>query len=175
MLASLASVSTLKIVPVTLREASAFIAAHHRHHAAPRGMKFAVGLVRADIDEALARFTGQSWLVGVATAGRPVARLLDPRCVLEVNRTCTDGTRNANSMLYGAVRRAGVAMGYEQIITYTELGESGAPGSGSTRTAGRTAGGTAASGRATTSPRPECPVYAGFGPDYFSGGEFPGC
>lgn len=102
-----------RVVPLTLREASAFISAHHRHHKPPRGMKFAVG-VRQGGD-----------LVGVATAGRPVARAYGAD-VLEVNRTCTDGTRNANSMLYGAVRRAGVAMGYTKIITYTQADESGA-------------------------------------------------
>src|SRR6478609_6359059 len=103
----------LRIVPVTLREASAFIVRHHRHHGPPRGYKFAVGVERG----------GE--LVGVATAGRPVARAFDAKTVLEVNRTCTDGARNANSMLYGAARRAGVAMGYTTVISYTEEGESG--------------------------------------------------
>ncbi len=69
--------------------------------------------------------------MGVATAGRPVARAYAPKELadvhtLEVNRTCTDGTANANSLLYGAVRRAAAAMGYGRIITYTEDGESGA-------------------------------------------------
>ncbi len=104
---------TLVVVPLTLREAASFIERHHRHHKPPRGMKFAVGVQRAGV------------LVGVATAGRPVACAYGPR-VIEVNRTCTDGTRNANSMLYGAVRRAAVAMGYEKVITYTEESESGA-------------------------------------------------
>lgn len=103
----------LRVVPLTLREAASFIAKHHRHHKPPRGMKFAVGVVRGEE------------LVGVATAGRPVARAYGSE-VLEVNRTCTDGTRNANSMLYGAVRRAASAMGYAKIITYTQAGESGA-------------------------------------------------
>jgi hypothetical protein len=104
---------SLVVVPVTLREAQAFVLKHHRHHGPPRGYKFAVGIMR------------EAELVGVATAGRPVARAFDARCTLEVNRTCTDGTRNANSMLYGAARRAGVAMGYTKVISYTEEGESG--------------------------------------------------
>lgn len=104
---------SLVVVPVTLREAQAFVLKHHRHHGPPRGYKFAVGIMHNDE------------LVGVATAGRPVARAFDARTCLEVNRTCTDGTRNANSMLYGAARRAGVAMGYTRIISYTEDGESG--------------------------------------------------
>lgn len=65
-------------------------------------------------------------LVGVATAGRPVARHYDDGRTLEVNRTCTDGTPNANSMLYGAVWRAAKAMGYKRCITYTQADETGA-------------------------------------------------
>lgn len=104
----------MEIVPITLREASAFITEHHRHNKPPRGWKFGVGL----------RCNGV--LVGVATAGRPVARALDDGRTLEVNRTCTDGTRNANSMLYGAVWRAAKAMGYRRCVTYTQADETGA-------------------------------------------------
>ena len=64
-------------------------------------------------------------LVGVATVGRPVARHFDDGYTLEVNRTCTDGTENANSMLYGAAWRASKALGYRRLITYTQAGESG--------------------------------------------------
>lgn len=64
--------------------------------------------------------------MGVATVGRPVARALDDGLTVEVNRTCTDGTGNANSMLYGACWRAARAMGYERCITYTQADESGA-------------------------------------------------
>lgn len=104
----------MRITPITLREASAFIAEHHRHNKPPRGWKFGVGLQAGDK------------LVGVATAGRPVARHFDDGLTLEVNRTCTDGTRNANSMLYGAVWRAAKAMGYRRCITYTQADETGA-------------------------------------------------
>ena len=102
------------IVPITLREARAFVAAHHRHNKPPRGWKFGVGLMAGER------------LVGVATVGRPVARHLDNGLTIEVNRTCTDGTPNANSMLYGAAWRASKAMGYRRSITYTQAGESGA-------------------------------------------------
>ena len=102
------------VVPITLAQAKAFIAAHHRHNKPPTGWKFGVGL---HLDGAL---------VGVATAGRPVARHYDDGLTLEVNRTCTDGTRNANSMLYGAVWRAAKAMGYRRCITYTQADETGA-------------------------------------------------
>jgi hypothetical protein len=107
-------VEHLEIVPVSFRQATAFIARHHRHHKPPRGMKFAIGLDR----------DGQ--LAGVATAGRPVARSFDDGYTLEVNRTCTDGTKNANSMLYAAAWRAAKALGYRRLITYTQEGESGA-------------------------------------------------
>lgn len=106
--------TTLKIVPITLRVAADFIAAHHRHNKPPRGWKFGVGIQAGDR------------LVGVATAGRPVARHFDDGVTLEINRTCTDGTRNANSMLYGAVWRAAKAMGYIRCITYTQMEETGA-------------------------------------------------
>ncbi|MFI1820628.1 XF1762 family protein [Lentzea sp. NPDC020367] len=87
---------------------------HHRHHKAPRGMKFAIG-VRAE-----------GRLVGVATVGRPVARHLDDGWTIEVTRTYTTGTRNANSMLYAAAWRAARSMGYRRLITYTQSGKSGA-------------------------------------------------
>lgn len=105
----------LILVPVTFRQAAEFIDRTHRHHAAPRGWRFGVGV--AD---------GAGVLRGVATAGRPVARALDDGRTIEVNRTCTDGTRNANSMLYGAVWRAARALGYTRAFTYTQEGESGA-------------------------------------------------
>jgi|SRR5215469_10533226 len=108
-------VTGLSLYPVSFREACAFIAEHHRYHKPPRGMKFCLGLIDQDGD-----------LVGVATVGRPVARAFDDGLTLEVNRTCTDGTDNANSMLYGAAWRAAKALGYRRLITYTQAGESGA-------------------------------------------------
>jgi hypothetical protein len=65
-------------------------------------------------------------LVGVAMVGRPVSRHFDNGLTLEVNRTATDGTKNANSMLYGAAWRATKALGYGRLITYTMANESGA-------------------------------------------------
>lgn len=106
----------LRVAPISFREACAFITKLHRHHKPPTGMKFAISVV----DD------GSGKIVGVATVGRPVSRAYDPNVVCEVNRTCTDGTPNANSMLYGAARRVAVAMGYSKVITYTEEGESGA-------------------------------------------------
>jgi hypothetical protein len=105
---------SLAVVPVSFAEAAAFVDAHHRHHRRPVGHKFSIGVADGDM------------LVGVAMVGRPVARRLDDGMTLEVNRTCTDGTSNANSMLYGAAWRAAKALGYRKLITYTQDGESGA-------------------------------------------------
>lgn len=104
----------MTIVPITFRAACAFVATLHRHNKPPRGHKFSVGLEVA------------GKIVGVAMAGRPIARAFDNGFTLEVNRTCTDGTRNANSMLYGATWRAAKAMGYRRLITYTQADECGA-------------------------------------------------
>lgn len=104
----------MRIVPTTLKQAKAFVVEHHRHNKPPTGHKFSIGLEH------------EGRLVGVATAGRPVARHFDNGVTLEVNRSCTDGTPNANSMLYGAIWRAAKAMGYLRCITYTQAEETGA-------------------------------------------------
>ena len=96
----------LEIVPMTLREANAFVEQNHRHHGATVGHKFSIGL--SDGEK----------IVGVAIVGRPVSRHLDDGWTLEVNRLCTDGTRNACSMLYAAAWRAARAMGYKRVVTY---------------------------------------------------------
>lgn len=105
----------MRIVPVTLKTAQEFVKEHHRHNKPSVGHKFSVGLE-----------TDWGLLIGVACAGRPVARMFDNGLTLEVNRTCTLGDKNANSMLYGAVWRAAKAMGYRRCITYTQHDESGA-------------------------------------------------
>ena len=64
--------------------------------------------------------------MGVVIVGRPVSRYLDDGWTLEVNRLCTDGSRNACSMLYGAAWRAARAMGYKRLITYILESECGA-------------------------------------------------
>lgn len=99
----------LTICPIRLRDANAFIKAHHRHHVPPQGMRFAVGAM------------ADRRLVAVAVTGHPVARLMDDGWTLEVTRLCADGSaraRNACSLLYAACARAGRAMGYRRVITY---------------------------------------------------------
>ncbi len=103
----------LELQPVTYKEACEFIKLHHRHHLPPQGWKF--GIAVNDGEK----------VVGVITVGRPVARHFDDGWTLEVTRSCTDGTRNANSMLYGAARRATFALGYKRLITYTLEAEPG--------------------------------------------------
>lgn len=104
----------MKIRPITFRQACDFVNEHHRHHKPTVGCKFSLGL----FDE--------SKLVGVAICGRPVSRKLDDGLTCEINRLCTDGTRNACSMLYGACCRVAKEMGYERIITYILESENGA-------------------------------------------------
>lgn len=99
--------------PITKAEADAFIRAHHRHHRPSVGWKF--GLAVNDGEK----------VVGVAQVGRPVSRVLDDGWTLEVTRVCTDGTRHAASMLYGAAVRAGRALGYRRIVSYTLAEEAG--------------------------------------------------
>lgn len=106
----------MRVAPITLLKARGFVDKRHRHNNPPRGWKFGVSVWKDEL------------MVGVATAGRPISRVIQKRepLTIEVNRTCTDGTKNANSMLYGAVWRAAKAMGYTRVITYTQADESGA-------------------------------------------------
>ena len=106
---------SLRLVPIDWVTASGFVKDWHRHHRPPAGYKFAVG-VADDSDT----------LVGVCIVGRPVASAYQDGMTLEVIRTATDGTPNANSMLYGAAWRAASALGYRRLVTYTQQGESGA-------------------------------------------------
>lgn len=123
---------SLELVPVTLREACAFVAAHHRHHHPPRGCRFTVGVASDGV------------MVGVAIVGRPVARNLSDGWTAEVTRLCcvelgkvtgSDGREHAvsaASLLYGACWRAARALGFRRLVTYTLPEEGG----GSLRGAG---------------------------------------
>ena len=104
----------LRVTPITLAEANAFVARHHRHHEPVPGAKFSLAVSDED-----------GIVRGVAIVGRPVARMLQDGWTLEVNRCCTDGMRNACSMLYGATWRAARALGYRRLVTYTLPEEGG--------------------------------------------------
>lgn len=106
---------TLRVVPLTIRAANAFVRAHHRHHRPRRGLDlFAVG---AAVDDQV---------VGAAIVSRPNARMACDGWTVEVTRVATDGTRNACSLLYGACWRAARALGWLRCITYTLPEEGGA-------------------------------------------------
>ena len=100
--------------PISLKRANEFVSNHHRHNKPVAGHKFSIGL-----------FDNER-LIGVAICGRPVARMADDGLTLEVLRVCTDGTRNANSMLYSRVKKIAQVMGYQKVLTYTLTEESGA-------------------------------------------------
>lgn len=104
----------MKIIPCTYKVACEFVNKNHRHHIASQGCKFCLGLLNGNK------------LCGVAICGRPVSRHLDNGFTLEISRLCTDGTRNACSMLYGACCRVAKAMGYTKVITYILQSENGA-------------------------------------------------
>ena len=135
----------LDIVPISLAEANAFVERYHRHHSKTVGHKYSIAA--ADTQ------TGR--VVGVVIVGRPVSRYLDDGWTLEVSRLCTDGTRNACSMLYATAWRAARAMGYKKLITYILESENGA----SLRAAGWRCIGQAGGLRWTGKRRPEVDLY----------------
>lgn len=104
----------LELHPITLREARAYVTENHRHHDAPQGGIFALSVADGET------------VRGVAIVGRPVARMAADGWTAEVVRCCTDGARNAPSMLYSACWRAARAMGYRKLVTYTLPEEGGA-------------------------------------------------
>ena len=104
----------LEIVPITFREAKEYVNKYHRHlKATMKGYKFAI-----------ACSDGEK-IVGVAIVGRPIARHLNDGWTLEVLRTCTDGTKNVNSMLYGASWRVAKNLGFKKLISYVRADETG--------------------------------------------------
>ena len=133
----------LTLIPVSLAQANEFVRQHHRHHKPVAGHKFSIGCAE------------NGRLCAVAIVGRPVSRYLDDGFTLEVNRLCSDGTKNACSILYAAAARAARAMGYHKIVTYTLDTESGA----SLRAAGWTNAGLAGGKAWTGSRRPAQPLY----------------
>lgn len=96
----------LEIVPIFQKEAFEFIERFHRHHKKPVGSIFQIAL--SDGEK----------IVGVAVVGRPVGRFDQDGFTAEVTRLCTDGTKNACSMLYASCWRAARAMGYNRLITF---------------------------------------------------------
>ncbi|MBG6083112.1 XF1762 family protein [Rubrivivax gelatinosus] len=112
----------LQVVPIGQRAAKDFIRTHHRHCPPPAGWRFGAAVRNGPGDEGI---------VAVAMCGRPVARHLDQKRIVEVNRLCSrtdvasELTWNACSLLYGWCARKAKALGAEHIISYTLASEAG--------------------------------------------------
>lgn len=98
----------MKIVPIGLKAANEYVAAHHRHHKPVRGCKFCVS-VENDGGECC----------GVAICGRPISRYLDNGTTLEITRVCTNGARNTCSKLLKDLISSEIVDRTEKIIVAT--------------------------------------------------------
>lgn len=104
----------MNLKPVSISQAKEFVSLHHRHHKAPLGGLFAVGI------------EDENTLIGVAIIGRPVARMLQDGYTAEVTRLCVlEGHHNGCSMLYSAAWRAAKSLGYKRMISYILESETG--------------------------------------------------
>tara|TARA_A100001011_G_C13680336_1_gene583394 strand:+ start:46 stop:513 length:468 start_codon:yes stop_codon:yes gene_type:complete len=105
----------LSIIPLSLKEANEFVTKYHRHNKKCAGHKWSVGAIY------------QGKLVGVIIVGRPVARKLDNRFTLEVNRNCVldNAPKGTCSFLYAKAIKIWQSMGGKKLITYTLNTESG--------------------------------------------------
>ena len=103
-----------EVVPISYKLACEVVLEYHRHHKPPQGHKFSIGL-------------DSNGLHAVVMVGRPVAREYDDGRTLEITRICTidNAVPNSVSILLGAICRAGKALGYKRIITYTLESEHG--------------------------------------------------
>lgn len=106
------SAKHMRLIHVELRQANAFIERLHRHHSPVQGHRYSIGAALG------------SSLVGVVIIGRPVGGQHQNDWV-EVTRLCTDGTKNACSLLYSAAARAARALGFLRIQTYILSSEPG--------------------------------------------------
>ena len=97
---------------LSLRDAHAFVAKHHRHHLPAVGGIVALGLWE---DERL---------VGVGVLGRPVSRQLQHQGAVEVTRLCVIAPHAASALL-GRLRRVAQSLGFVKVVTYIESHESG--------------------------------------------------
>lgn len=106
----------MRIVPIYQKDAKRFVSQHHRHNPLPS--------ITSVFNVGLADDSGV--LVGVAMVGMPKARMLCDGRTLEVTRVAVaEGTKNGNSMLYGACSRAAAALGWRRLVTYTLPDEGG--------------------------------------------------
>lgn len=117
----------LQVHPVTFAAAYAFVRRHHAHCGPPVTWRFGAALSN-----------GRHTMLGVVMVGNPVARALNGRGIVEVNRLCVRRdlapmlTRDACSKLYAEASRLAERAGFTRIVTYTQVDEEG----GSLRAAG---------------------------------------
>ncbi len=104
----------MKTARVELAGANQFVNLIHRHHGRATGHRFSFGA-----------FTEWGGIVGVAICGRPLAKAIDKKGVLEVLRCATNGHKNACSFLYGKAARIAAELGFRAVITYTLADEKG--------------------------------------------------
>ncbi len=110
----------LEFHPIEFAQAKTFIQEHHRHCDPPPGWKYGISLLNG------------TELVGVMTAGRPGSRVLQEQGYMEVTRVCVKDmsphglVANACSILYGYACREAFTRGFQRVVTYTKIDESGA-------------------------------------------------
>lgn len=104
------------VEPVAIRDARAFVDAHHSHHKAPPGAKFALGVSQ------------YGRLQCVAMVGRPVSRMLArDGATWEITReACDSATPGMASTLIRASADEAIRRGARHVVSYTLLGETGA-------------------------------------------------
>jgi hypothetical protein len=104
----------MRIVPISLKAANAFVERYHRHNKRVVTHKVSIGLIKG----------GE--LIGVGIGGHPISRMLDDGKTFEIRRVCVKpGHANACSKLLARLKRIAQLMGYEKLITYTLQKESG--------------------------------------------------
>jgi hypothetical protein len=97
----------LRVTPVTLRRARAFIAACCPGLRPVQGHRFSIGVATTGPDPRL---------VGVVMVGRPAARRLDDGYTAEATLACRHGTRCVCPTLLVAAWRTARAMGYRPLV-----------------------------------------------------------
>ena len=102
----------LRVVPCTIKAALRWIALHHRHLPRVNGGRFAVAV------------SDETGVRGVGLVGNG-PRVWEGSTKMVITRVATDGVKNGCSMIYGALCRAGAALGYTEAWTYTLPNEPG--------------------------------------------------
>lgn len=104
---------SLNLRPISFNAAKKWVGEHHRHSSMPNGWKFGAAIY------------DNERMCGVVMCKPPTARMLDDGFTLEIQRLCTDGTRNACSFAYASMVRVAKELGYKRVVTYTREEESG--------------------------------------------------